>query len=371
MKRRVRVAINGFGRIGRSAFKIAFEREEIEIVAINDLGKPENLAYLLKYDTVYGRYARKVQLRSLSEGEQETEGRVGELVVDGVAIALFSQKDPAQLPWEELGVDVVIESTGVFTHYEDAKAHLKAGAKRVIISAPAKGEEGREGKTVVLGTQDTYKTLKGPAALESGTDSTSKGFVVFSNASCTTNNVSPVIQVLHSNFGVEKALMTTVHGYTATQNLVDGPNKDFRRGRAAAQNIIPSTTGAAQATGCVVPEIAANFDGIALRVPVVTGSISDVTAVLSRKVSVEEVNRTFEEAAQNPLFKGILAVTREPLVSSDIIGSTYSAVVDLEFTRVVGGNLVKVLAWYDNEWGYSNRLVEVVLQVGKNLQAES
>lgn len=364
MKNQVRVAINGFGRIGRQAFKIALEREDLEVAAINDLGNPENLAYLLKYDTVYGQYEKDVKCRML-----DVEGSLGltaELIVNNVSIPLFSLKSPAELPWDDLEVDVVIESTGVFTHYEDAKAHLKAGAKRVIISAPAKGDEGQQGKTVVLGTEDTQNTLRNSATIKDNNSSDPR-LSAFSNASCTTNCISPVMQVLHSSFGVEKSLMTTVHGYTATQNLVDGPNKKMRRGRAAAQNIVPSSTGAAGATGKVIPEIAENFDGVAMRVPVANGSISDITAVLREDVTVEEINDTFKEATQNPLFKDVLAVTRDPIVSSDIIGSSYSAIVDLEYTRVVGGNLVKVLAWYDNEWGYSNRLVEVVAEIGQKL----
>lgn len=356
--RKIRVAINGFGRIGRSAFKIAFERDDIEIVAINDLGNPENLAYLLKYDSVYGTYQYTVSSSQFAGEADDKNTPIGELHVGETVIPIFSLKSPSSLPWNNLGVDIVIESTGVFTHYEDAKAHIEAGAKRVIISAPAKGEEGQQGKTVVLGTEDTKNHLSSAFGSPSS---------ILSNASCTTNCVAPVMQVLHSSFGVEKSLMTTVHGYTASQNLVDGPNKIMRRGRAAALNIVPSSTGAAKATGHVIPEIAKNFDGVAMRVPVAVGSISDIVAVLQEDVTTEKVNQAFEKATQNPLFQDVLAVTRDPIVSSDIIGSNYSAIVDLEYTRVVGGNLVKVLAWYDNEWGYSNRLVEVVAQVGKQL----
>lgn len=357
----IRTAINGFGRIGRAAFKALtltsdtpllqrstrLKKDAIEVVAINDLTNPQTLAYLLKYDSVYGRFSEDIQ----SDKDH--------LIVNGQKYPVFAIKEPSQLPWEKLNVDVVLECTGRFTKYDQATAHIQAGAKRVIISAPGKGE----GKTLVLGTEETDKFL---------TDSSSTlhpqhSNLVTSNASCTANSVSPVIQVLHSKFGVEKALMSTVHGYTATQSLVDAPdNKDRRRGRAAAVNIVPTSTGAAIATTKTISALKNKFDGIALRVPVVNGSISDITTVVSKETSAEEVNEVFKKAQNNPLFHGILLASEEELVSTDIIGSPYSAIVDLAFTRVIG-NLVKVLAWYDNEWAYSNRLVELAIQIGRQL----
>lgn len=331
----VRLAINGFGRIGRAVFKIALANNDIEIVAINDLGDVENLAYLLRYDTVYGRYAQEIELQE------------GKMIVGGHEIAVLQEKDPAQLPWDDMAVDVVIESTGVFTEEEGAKGHIDAGAKQVIISAPTKSESLN---TVVLGVNGDQ----------------SEGQDIISNASCTTNCVGPVMAVLQNVFGVEKALLTTAHAYTATQSLVDGPaKKDFRRGRAGAQNMIPSSTGAAIAATKTLPELEGKFDGVSIRVPVPIVSMADVTAVLSKDVSVEDVNTAFQEAVDNPIYQGVLAVTEEDNVSSDFIGDPHSAIVDLQMTRVVGGNLVKIMAWYDNEWGYSNRLVEQVVEVGK------
>ena len=379
MSEPIRVAINGFGRIGRQAFKAAFgvtvdsrmvlsdriKPEEIEIVAINDLTDPRTLAHLLRYDSVYGRYRKEILIEhnhEVIDWEGHTSGDDHEidmtegptfLIINGRRVQVFSQKDPEQLPWADLNVDVVLESTGFFTKYEDAKKHLKAGAKKVIISAPAKGDEGTDGRTLVFGTEETEKGF--------GTHD------VVSNGSCTTNCISPVIQVLTSRFGIEKSLMTTIHGYTSTQNLIDGPNKDLRRGRAAAENIIPARTGAAIATTHVIPSLQGEFDGIAMRVPVPVGSISDITAILSKDVTVEEVNETLVEMSRHPLYKGVLVTTTEPIVSSDIIGNPASSIVDLEFTKVVGGNMVKVLAWYDNEWGYSNRLIEMAIEVGKNI----
>lgn len=334
----IKLAINGFGRIGRCAFKIALEnKSDIEIVAINDLGDVENLAYLLKYDSVYGRYSRPVKVED------------GHLLVDGVKIKVLSEKEPAKLPWKDLEVDVVIESTGVFTEEEGAKGHLDAGAKRVIISAPTKSETL---STVMLGVND--KDLKDQA--------------IISNASCTTNCAGPVMAVLNNVFGIEKALMTTAHAYTATQELVDGPaKKSFRRGRAAGINIVPETTGAALSVVQALPELKNKFDGVAIRVPVPVVSIADFSVVLKKKTSVEEVNVAFQEAVGNPLYKGVLAVTDEPTVSTDYIGDPHSAIVALDMTRVVGGDLVKIMAWYDNEWGYSNRLVEQVIEVGKKI----
>jgi glyceraldehyde 3-phosphate dehydrogenase len=332
----IRVAINGFGRIGRSFFKLALEREGFEIVAVNDLGDVENLAYLLRYDTAYGRYNREVSVKGDS------------LVVGGAAVKVLSEKEPAKLPWGQLGVDVVVESTGRFTNTEDAANHIKAGAKRVVITAPSKGPA----PYTLVGTNDEDFKDGLPA--------------VTCNASCTTNATAPVAAVMAENPGIVKAMLNTVHGYTATQNLVDGPaTKDFRRGRAAAANIVPSTTGAAESVIKSLPSLEGLFDGIAMRVPVITGSILDFTFLAKKKTSVEEINGIFQKAAKEPRWDKILAVTEDPLVSSDIVGSTYASIVDLSMTRVVDGDLVKVLSWYDNEWGYSYTLVEHVARVGK------
>ena len=331
-----KIAINGFGRIGRLFFRAAFEEKGIDIVAVNDLGDCENLAYLLKYDTVYGRYGKEV------------EAKGGDLAVAGKKIKFFREKDPGNLPWKELKIDVVVESTGVFETYEKAKVHLKAGAKRVVITAPAKDPDG-EGKTVLVGVNEDE----------------AKGVVLTSNGSCTTNAASPVIQILSENPGIKKAVLNTVHGYTATQNLVDGSvkGKDFRRGRAAAQNIVPSTTGAATAVTRAIRSLEGKFDGVAMRVPVVNGSIADITFLAARKTSVEEINEILKKAAKSPRWKGILKVAEGPIVSSDVIGEPYGAIVDLEFTRVIDGDLVKVLSWYDNEAGYVATLVGHVLKV--------
>ncbi|MEX2054723.1 MAG: type I glyceraldehyde-3-phosphate dehydrogenase [Candidatus Andersenbacteria bacterium] len=331
-----RLAINGFGRIGRAAFKVALEHSDaIEVVAINDLGDLENLAYLLRYDTVYGRYAREVSIED------------GMLVVGDVKVKVCNEKDPAKLPWQELAIDVVIESTGFFTEEEGAKGHLTAGAKKVIISAPTKSA-GVD--TIVLGVNDQQLHEQS----------------IISNASCTTNNAASVATVMQQAFGIEKALLTTAHAYTASQSLVDSPAKDdFRRGRAGAANITPSSTGAAIAATKALPELKGKFDGVALRVPVPVVSISDFVFLLSKDVTVDEVNDAFKVAVDDPKYRGVLAVTEEPVVSSDFIGDPHSAIIDLPLTRVVGGNLVKVMAWYDNEWGYSNRLVEQVVELGK------
>jgi len=332
-----KIAINGFGRIGRLFFRQAFGLKDLEIAAVNDLGDAENLAYLLKYDTVYGRYGKEVRATS------------DKLVVDGKEIIFLQEKDPAKLPWKDLKIDIVVESTGVFESYEKAKVHLDAGAKRVVITAPAKDPDGTEGKTVLMGVNEgELKTV-----------------VMTSNGSCTTNAASPVIQIMSENPGIKKAILNTVHGYTATQNLVDGPTKgkDYRRGRAAAQNIVPSTTGAAIAVTRAIPELEGKFDGIALRVPVVTGSIADITFLAARKTSVEEINDIFRKAAAEPRWQGILKVTEEQLVSSDIIGEPYGAIVDLNFTKVIDGDLVKVLSWYDNEAGYVATLIKHVLNL--------
>lgn len=332
---KARIAINGFGRIGRLFFRQAFGMPGFEIVAINDLGDLENFAYLLKYDTVYGRYDKTV------------EARGGNLLVDGRTIKFLQIKDPAQLPWKDLKIDIAVESTGLFESYDKAKVHLDSGAKRVVLTAPAKDDDGPAGKTVLVGVNDNdLKTCK-----------------ITSNGSCTTNSVSPVIQVLSENPGIEKAMLSTVHSYTATQSLVDGPvrgGKDYRRGRAAAQNIAPSTTGAAIAVTRAIQELKGKFDGMAFRVPSVTGSISDITFVAKRKTTAEEVNDILCKAAASPRWQGILKVSEDQLVSSDIVGEPYGAIVDLNFTKVVDGDLVKVLSWYDNEAGYVSTLVKHV-----------
>jgi len=332
-----KIVINGFGRIGRLFFRQVCQREDIEIVAINDLGDINTLAYLLKYDSVYGRFSGKVEIKD------------GDLVIDGKKIKYFQEKDPEKLPWGKMEVDIVIEATGFFTEYSKAKKHLTAGAKRVIITAPSKGEEGVEGKTVLMGVNDKD----------------SEGVVITSNGSCTTNAVSPVMCILGEEIGIEKAILNTIHGYTSTQNVVDGPPKDskVRRGRAAAQNIIPSTTGAAIAVTKAIPEFENRFDGIALRVPVIAGSVADITFIAKKNTTVEEINEVFRKAAKESKWENIFTVTEDPIVSSDIIGEPYGAIVDLSFTRVVDGNLVKVLSWYDNEFGYVMTLIKHVMSV--------
>ena len=332
-----KIAINGFGRIGRNAFKIAFERSDLEIVAINDLTDNKTLAYLLKHDSNYGTYEHDVKA--------DEDG----IVVDGKKIKVLAEKDPAALPWSDLGVQLVIESTGFFTDKEGASKHIQAGAKRVVISGPTKSD-GVD--TIVIGANDD--------AINGSTE-------VVSNASCTTNSLGAVMAVLDNEFGVEKSLLTTVHSYTASQALQDAPKKDPREGRNAAENIVPTSTGAAVAVTKALPRLEGKFDGISMRVPTPVVSISDVTALLARDVTVEELNDAFKKAAKEPYYQGILGVSEEPLVSRDYIGNSHSGTVDLPLTRVVGGNLVKVCVWYDNEWGYSNRLVELVADIGKNL----
>lgn len=334
---KTRVAINGFGRIGRNAFKIAFDRNDVELVAINDLTDTKTLAYLLKHDSNYGTYDKEV-------GFDDKH-----IIVEGQKVVVLAEKDPAALPWKDHEVDVVIESTGRFTKKEDAELHLKAGAKRVVISGPSKSE-GVD--TIVLGANDDK--------LEGATE-------VISNASCTTNSLGAVMAILESTFGVEKSLLTTVHSYTASQALQDAPNKDLREGRNAAENIVPTTTGAAIAVTLTLPQLKDKFDGLSIRVPTPVVSISDVTVLLKRDTTVEEINEVFKKAATEPYYQGILGVSEEPLVSSDYIGNSHSGTVDLLLTKVVGGNLVKVMVWYDNEWGYSNRLVEVVADTGRAL----
>lgn len=334
-----KVAINGFGRIGRNAFKIAFARKDLEIVAINDLTDTKTLAHLLKHDSSYGEFDHEV-------GFDETG-----IIVDGTHVTVLAEKEPANLPWEELGVEVVIESTGFFVDPQKARAHIDpAGAKKVIISAPAKGEGA---DTIVLGVNDDK--------IATATD-------VVSNASCTTNCITPVMGVLESHFGIEKAMMTTVHSYTASQRLQDAPAKDLREARAAAENIVPTTTGASIAAGKALPAIDGKFGGLSVRVPTPVVSMSDFVVVLKKDVTVDEVNDVFRAAAKEAFYQGILAVTDEELVSSDFKGNAHSCIVDLPLTAVVGGNLLKVVAWYDNEWGYSNRLVELTADVAKTIQ---
>jgi len=342
---KVRVAINGFGRIGRAFYKLARTRPELEIVAVNDLGDPENMAYLLKYDTAYGKADFDVEV---------VGGDEPGFIVSGEKVALIQEKDATKLPWAKYNVDVVVESTGFFTSYEKSKVHLDAGAKRVVITAPVKGEDvpGITGVTVLMGINDEKLAT----------------CQISSNASCTTNAASPLIHILNETIGIEKALLNTTHAYTGTQKIVDGPGgKDFRGGRAAAQNMIPGSTGAAIAVTEAVPSLTGKFDGIAVRVPVVAGSVADITFISKRNTSVEEVNQILRDAAKDPRWEGIFTVTEEPIVSSDIIGQLYGAIADLELTRVVDGNLVKVMSWYDNEMGYTNTLVKHVVKVAEGI----
>lgn len=330
------IAINGFGRIGRTTLRAAMERKGVRIVAVNDLTDPATLAYLLKYDSVFRTWSRKV--KAVKDG----------IEIDGVKIPVFAQKDPALLPWRELKVDVVIESTGFFRREADARKHIEAGAKKVVISAPSD-----DAPTFLMGVN--HQTCK-------------KNDDIVNNASCTTNSAAPVAQILAEEIGVKKAMLTTIHSVTASENLVDGlPHKkdDLRIGRSAMINMIPTSTGAAKATTKVVPALKDKFDGISVRVPSLDVSLTDFTFLMKRNTSVEEINKLFKTAASSARWKGILAVTNEPLVSTDFIGSPYGAVVDLDMTRVVDGDLVKVLAWYDNEWGYSQRLVDLAVHVGK------
>ncbi len=342
---KVRVAINGFGRIGRAFYKLARNRPEFEIVAVNDLGDPVNMAYLLKYDSAYGRSNFDVEV--VSPG-----GADAGFIVDGQKVILVQEKDATKLPWGRLNIDIVVESTGFFTAYDKAKVHLDAGAKRVVITAPVKGAqvEGVTGVTVLMGiNHDKLATCQ-----------------ISSNASCTTNAASPVIHILNQALGIEKAILSTTHAYTGSQKLVDGPaGKDLREGRAAAMNMVPTSTGAAIAVTEAVTDLKGKFDGISIRVPVITGSIADVTFLAKRNTTVEEVNKILSDAAKDPHWAGIFTVTDEPLVSSDIKGQLYGAIVDLDMTRVVDGNLVKVLSWYDNEMGYTNTLVMHVVEVAK------
>ncbi|MSR87696.1 MAG: type I glyceraldehyde-3-phosphate dehydrogenase [Candidatus Zambryskibacteria bacterium] len=331
MEKKVRVAINGVGRIGRAFYKLAAVRPELEVVAVNDLGDKENIEYLLKYDSVYGQW----------NGELKAE--------------FMQERDPAKLPWKDLNIDVVVESTGLFASYAGAKAHLDAGAKRVVVTAPMKDEPmaGVEGATVLMGVNEEKLNT----------------CIITSNASCTTNAGSPIIAILDEALGIEKAVLNTTHGYTASQSLVDGPSKKgFREGRAAAQNIIPSSTGAAIAVTKAFTKLTGLFDGISVRVPVVAGSLVDITFISKRPTTTEEVNNILKQAATQARWLGIFTATEEELVSTDILGSPYGSIADLNFTRVVGGNLVKVLAWYDNEMGYAYTLVDHVVKLGNQIK---
>ncbi len=338
----IKVGINGFGRIGRAFLKIAWDNPQIDIIAINDLGDVANMAYLLKHDTVYRNWNHEIK----AEGQ--------EIIIDNKKIKVLAEKDPSVLPWGVLGVDVVVESTGLFTMYEKANAHIMAGAKKVVISAPAKGkEESVRGETILLGVnEEKFGTCD-----------------ITSNASCTTNAASPLIAILHEALGIEKALLNTVHGYTASQGIVDGPNKkDFREGRAAAQNIVPSSTGAAIAVTKAFPELTGLFDGISMRVPVPAGSIVDITFISKKPTTAGEVNEILKKAAKDAKWGKIFAVTEEDLVSSDILGESHASIADLKMTRVVGGNLVKVMGWYDNEMGYTHTLVDHVIKTGNTIK---
>ncbi|MEK7600745.1 MAG: glyceraldehyde 3-phosphate dehydrogenase NAD-binding domain-containing protein [Patescibacteria group bacterium] len=335
------VAINGFGRIGRAFFKLARLHRELNIVAINDLGDPETLAYLLRYDSTYGRFDKPVSVQK--SGSQTF------LIVDDVAYQLISEKDPAKLPWDDMGVDLVVEATGIFESYEKAKVHIDAGAQRVVLTAPAKDADSDIARTVLMGVNaDDLKTCS-----------------ISSNGSCTTNSAAPLIRILEDGIGIQKAFLSTVHGYTATQSLIDGPVKggDVRRGRAAAVNIVPSSTGAAIAVTRAVPELADRFDGVALRVPTITGSLSGITFVAKRHTSVTEINELLTTAAQREEWKGIFRVNTDPIVSTDIIGDPHAAIADLTLTNVVDGDLCTVYSWYDNEFGYTNALVKHVRAV--------
>lgn len=342
----IRVAINGYGRIGRLAHRVILEKHssEIDLVVIN-AGSSTDIQgwmYLLKYDTAYGilNHDIKYQNSNLKHKDQ-----IGSLVVDGKEIPVLSQRDPSLLPWKDLNVDVVIDSTGHFLTSEKLQMHVAAGAKKVVLAAPAK-DEGVATYVLAVNSQNY------------------KGENIISNASCTTNCITPVAKIMVENFGVEKAMMTTIHAYTSDQKLQDGGHKDYRRARAASQNIVPTSTGAAKASSLVIPEMKGIFDGLAIRVPTITGSLSDITFLLKKPTAKEEIIEIFKKAAESPTYKGILEVTEEPIVSSDVIGNPHSVIVDLSLTQVIGGNMVKIIAWYDNEMGYTNRLIEEVVLVG-------
>jgi glyceraldehyde 3-phosphate dehydrogenase len=334
-----RVAINGLGRIGRAALRLILDTKELELVAVNDIATAENIAYLVKYDSVYGRYGDDVYAKD------------GMLHVDDNSFKFLSEKDPAALPWKDLKVDIVIESTGRFTEKADVEKHINAGAKYVIISAPTKSEDI---PTVVFGVNDSDDNAK-----------------IISCASCTTNSLTPVVEVIGRHLGIQKAIMTTVHGYTAGQGLVDGPGGkggDLRRGRAAAVNIVPATTGAAKATTLALPQYKGKFDGVALRVPVPVGSVSDVVFLTEKNTTKEEVNEILTKEAGTARYKDVIRVTNDEIVSSDIVGDPHACIIDMEMTKVVDGNLVKIFAWYDNEWGYTNQMIRKAKDIAKSLK---
>lgn len=330
-----RVAINGLGRIGRATLKVVLGTPELELVAVNDIASPDNIAYLIKYDTVYGRFGDEVSAKG------------GKLQIDGKSYDFLSERDPAKLSWKKLGVDIVFESTGFFTDKEGAGKHVEAGAKFVIISAPTKSEDL---PTIVHGVSDADENAQ-----------------IISCASCTTNSIAPVVEVIGRHLGIQKALLTTIHGYTASQSIVDGPHKNFRRGRAGAVNLVPTTTGAAIATTKVLPQYKGKFDGVSVRVPVPVGSISDLVFLTEKETSEEEVNEILRKEAETERYRGVMRVTDEPIVSSDIIGDTHAAIIDLEMTKVVDGNLLKIFSWYDNEWGYTSQMVRRAKEIAKTL----
>ena len=343
MDKKIRVAINGMGRIGRAFFRLAQNFPNIDIVAVNDLGEIENIAYLLKYDTAYGMAQFPIGIKEDKKF----------LIVGDKEIEFLSEKNPSDLPWRYLDIDVVLEASGAFTTYKKAKGHIDVGAKRVVITAPSKDEPSDDTQaTILMGiNEEKLKTC-----------------TISSNASCTTNASSPIVQILDEKVGIEKAILNTVHGYTASQSLVDGANKkDPKEGRAGAQNIVPTSTGATIALTKVIPSLIGKFDGIAMRVPVISGSIADITFIAKRDTNVEEINKILKEASKEDRWQGIFTITEDPIVSSDIIGITYGSVADLGLTRVVGGNLVKVCAWYDNEMGYTATLVRHILKMGEYL----
>ncbi|OGI76120.1 type I glyceraldehyde-3-phosphate dehydrogenase [Candidatus Nomurabacteria bacterium RIFCSPHIGHO2_02_FULL_42_19] len=342
--KKIKVGINGFGRIGRAFLKVAWDRPEIEIVAVNDLGDINNMSYLLKYDTVYKEWKHSIRT--------ETSNGTSEIIIDEKKVRFLSQKDATLLPWKDLGIDVVVESTGFYTSFEKAKVHIDAGAKKVVISAPEKGDGTVPGETILMGVnEDKFGTCD-----------------ITSNASCTTNAASPLIAILDEALGIEKAILNTVHGYTASQALVDRPSKkDLREGRAAAENIVPSSTGAAIAVTKAFTKLTGLFDGISIRVPVPAGSIVDITFISKKATNAKEVNEILKKAAKDKRWEGIFSVTEEELVSSDILGSHYGSIADLKMTRVVGGNLVKVMGWYDNEMGYTYTLVDHVIKTGNTI----
>jgi glyceraldehyde 3-phosphate dehydrogenase len=331
-----RVAINGLGRIGRAALKLVLDAKELELVAVNDIAPADNIAYLIKYDSVYGRYDKEVQAKD------------GKLHIGSQSVAFLSEREPANLPWKEMKVDVVIESTGRFTEKDDAAKHIQAGARHVIISAPTKSEDV---PTVVFGVN----TAEGNPQ-------------ILSCASCTTNSLTPVVEVIGRHLGIQKAIMTTVHGYTAGQSIVDLPSKNWRRGRAGAINLVPTTTGAAIATTKALPQYKGKFDGVAIRVPVPVGSVSDVVILTEKNTTPQEVNDILTKEANSDRYKEIIRVTNDPIVSSDIIGDPHACIIDLEMTKVVDGNLVKIFAWYDNEWGYTNQMIREVKSIAKTLK---